>query len=134
MPNKALTRACILITLVLFSQSVFSHQTGKKEKEKKATLHFSVFSKGSHKPLKDAEVWVKSEAKDADFDQTAKTDREGSVSFSGVPYGAVTVEVTAKGWKTYHKKDKVERDDVSFSVELDAVPEEEAYKQAKGPD
>src|SRR5437870_3838564 len=92
--------SCLLLLLQLLSVKGALRQQGEhRQPQRTVTLQILVMDKDSRKPIKDADVWVKSEEQNEDFDETVTTSKEGSVRLSGVPQGPLRIQVTARGWQ-----------------------------------
>jgi Carboxypeptidase regulatory-like domain len=120
---------CVLLLVYSLLPRIASPQQEEtKPKEKKAliTLQVKVANKETGKPIKNADVWVKSVEEGEDFDESGSTNAQGLASLPGVPQGMVLVQVTAKGSHTHSQKYKVSQEQPSISIELEPEHEGEA--------
>lgn len=119
----------IVSALILLLPGLLLSQEGQpKPKEKKQTTRLTVevaaVVEEVARPLKGAEVYVESETEGADFEpQTKKTDRNGVVSFSGVPRGKVKIQATAMGWSNFGDRFELSEERQTIRVQLKKEPE-----------
>lgn len=109
----------LLLGLSLLPPLAFPQQEESKPKEKTSTtLHVKVTAKETGKPIKDADVWVKSVDDGKDFDESMPTNAKGVSSLPGVPQGMVLIQVTAKGFLPHSQKFKISEEASSISIDL----------------
>jgi hypothetical protein len=117
--NRHTTLISVVLLLV---GTILSQDTEHKERAKTVTLQVRVTGKDSQKPIRGAEVWVKSEQDSQDFDETVTTNSDGAISLPGVPQGAARIIVTAKGWQPSSKPHKLDHDPFSVAIQLEKAP------------
>ncbi|MCI0453637.1 MAG: hypothetical protein L0Y68_01425 [Candidatus Dadabacteria bacterium] len=70
-------------------------------------------------PVKKAEVFVKSEMSDEEFEETMKTNSQGNVIVLGVPRGRALIQVTAEGWNNYGRLHDLEQEIETITITLE---------------
>jgi 5-hydroxyisourate hydrolase-like protein (transthyretin family) len=112
----------LILVVLLLVRATRPQDTEHKERAKPVTLQVRVLDKDSQKPIRDAEVWVKSEQESEDFDETVTTNNDGAISLPGVPQGAARIIVTAKGWHPSSRAHKLDHDPFSVVIQLEKAP------------
>ncbi|MCI0526410.1 MAG: hypothetical protein L0Y56_03020, partial [Nitrospira sp.] len=69
--------------------------------------------------VKKAEVFVKSEMSDEEFEETMKTNSQGNVIVLGVPRGRALIQVTAEGWNNYGRLHDLEQEIETITITLE---------------
>ncbi len=120
--HKALfPRALTLFLLVLMGVATLVAQKKQDPKDASSELSFTVLKETSGKPVKYASVILHPVNKDGSQGgggMQSKTTDEGKVSFPGIPYGKVRVQVIAKGFQTYGEDFDVKEPAQEFTIKL----------------
>ena len=116
-------RACVLSLVLAVPLALVQHEHPKKP-DPPATCHLTINVRGGEaaSPVEGATVHIESEEQDVDFKKDVPTNNEGIASLSDVPKGKIFIQVTATGWKTKGRREKLQRD--AETVEIELVREE----------
>lgn len=71
-------------------------------------------------PVAGAQVFVKSEVQDEDFDETVSTDSEGVARISNVPRGPVLIQVTKQGFVNAGLRNELTKKDQTIKIVMTA--------------
>jgi hypothetical protein len=93
----------------------------KKQHEALANLNFVVIRDENGKPVRNASVVmhpVDGHGKQERGGLELKTDAEGKVSYDGIPYGKLRVQVLATGFQTYGDDYDVEQPNLDITIKM----------------
>jgi hypothetical protein len=93
----------------------------KKQHEALANLSFVVIRDENGKPVRNASVVmhpVNGHGKQERGGLELKTDAEGKVSYDGIPYGKLRVQVLATGFQTYGDDYDVEQPNLDITIKM----------------
>jgi hypothetical protein len=93
----------------------------KKQPEALANLNFVVIRDENGKPIRNAAVVmhpVNGHGKQERGGLELKTDAEGRVSYDGIPYGKLRVQVLATGFQTYGDDYDVEQPNLDITIKM----------------
>ena len=93
------------------------------EKDDRTRLTLNVLTESSSQPVADAHVVVrflveKTLRRDKRTSWEAKTNRKGVVVLDDIPYGAVKVQIIAKGFQTYGEQHDLRKADEQLTIRL----------------
>ena len=93
------------------------------EKDDRTRLTLNVLTESSNHPVADAHVVVrflveKTLRRDKRTSWEAKTNRKGVVVLDDIPYGAVKVQIIAKGFQTYGEQHDLRKADEQLTIRL----------------
>jgi len=71
-------------------------------------------------PVVGAQVLVKSDVQDEDFEETLSTDPQGVANVSNVPRGSVLIQVTAQGWISAGMRHELTKKEQTVKIEMTA--------------
>jgi hypothetical protein len=111
-------RACVLALLVL---ALALPVMGKKREQPLATLNFVVLRDENGKPIRNAAVVmhpVDENGKQTRGGIELKTNPDGQVSYEGVPYGKLRIQVLATGFQTYGGDYDVNQENLDITIKL----------------
>ena len=95
--------------------------TAKKRSEPLATINFVVVRDANGKPIRNAAVVmhpVDGHGKQERGGMELKTDAEGKVSYDGIPYGKLRVQVLATGFQTYGDDYDVGQPNMDITIKM----------------
>ena len=84
-------------------------------------MYFSVIKDDNGKPVRNAAVIlhpVDAKGKQERGDLELKTDPDGKTNLDGVPYGALRVQVLARGYQTYGEDFDVSKPKIEITIKL----------------
>jgi hypothetical protein len=93
----------------------------KKQHEALANLNFVVIRDENGKPVRNASVVmhpVNGHGKQERGGLELKTDAEGKVSYDGIPYGKLRIQVLATGFQTYGDDYDVEQPNLDITIKM----------------
>ena len=114
---KVTTGFCAL----LVATSLAIPAAAKKQHEALANLNFVVIRDENGKPVRNASVVmhpVNGHGKQERGGLELKTDAEGKVSYDGIPYGKLRVQVLATGFQTYGDDYDVEQPNLDITIKM----------------
>src|ERR1700687_2560836 len=115
----------IAASLAVISLLVLSLATPAAAKRKKATplatVNFLVVRDESGKPIRNAAVVMHPVDDDGEQQRAGlelKTDADGKISYDGVPYGKLRIQVLAHGFQTYGEDYDINQPDMDITVKM----------------
>ena len=114
---KVISRFCAL----LLATSLAIPAAAKKQHEALANLNFVVIRDENGKPVRNAAVVmhpVNGHGKQERGGLELKTDAEGKVSYDGIPYGKLRIQVLATGFQTYGDDYDVEQPNLDITIKM----------------
>jgi len=114
---KVTTGFCAL----LVATSLAIPAAAKKQHEALANLNFVVIRDENGKPVRNASVVmhpVNGHGKQERGGLELKTDAEGKVSYDGIPYGKLRIQVLATGFQTYGDDYDVEQPNLDITIKM----------------
>lgn len=121
MVQQIVKKILLIYTVLIFiSIPLFSMQEENEDSDKNDTTFIEIHVKGGEplKAIKGAEVFVKSEIKDTEFEDTVKTNSLGIAAVNDVPLGKILIQVTSKGWKNYGQRHRLQKENETIQIEL----------------
>lgn len=113
--KKALFSALVLMLgMAMISNVSFAQQKDVST----ATISGKVVKASTNEALSGVEVQLKG------LDKKATTDQKGTYSFDGLKPGTYTVVVEAEGYKTWKKEVKLNSEDKTLDIKLEASMDE----------
>ncbi|MBI4528837.1 MAG: carboxypeptidase regulatory-like domain-containing protein [Deltaproteobacteria bacterium] len=94
----------------------------EKRQRKESGLRIKV-TDSKKKPISGAQVYVKSDEENFEFEKTRRTDPQGEATFEGVPWGRVHILVTAKDFPTFGDWYKLENKEIKIGITLKKATE-----------
>jgi hypothetical protein len=125
-------RLFFAILILLFSVALLAGD--KKNEAPHSSVSFTVLKDDTGKPVRNAAVILHSleaSGKQSRGGFELKTDNEGKTHFDGVPYGALRVQVIARGFQTYGEDVNIAQAEQEITIRLKR-PQEQYSIYEKG--
>ena len=109
-----------LISLLVLGVAI-NAGAGKKKATPLATVNFIVVRDENDKPIRDAAVVlhpVNDDGKQQRAGTELKTDADGKISYDGVPYGKLRIQVLAHGFQTYGDDYEINQPDMDITIKM----------------
>ena len=116
-------RKAALIVAVFLLLLAYLAPTYMAAEEETTRLTVRVVSKTNDKPVNDAHVVVrfvvaKTLRRDKRTSWEAKTNQRGTLVLTQIPYGAVKVQVIARGYQTYGEQYELNKPEQQLTIQL----------------
>jgi len=113
--------AVVVLSASIYAQEVEGTRPARKERFTK--LRVEVVDDESSTPLENADVFVKLEDPDQEYEETIQTNRHGVASLPKVPRGTVFIQATAQGWTSSGKSCELTQAEQTAQIRLRKKPE-----------
>jgi uncharacterized GH25 family protein len=114
-------RAVVLALIALFLAPPATAGKKEKEDEQVSEVSFLVLKDENGKPVRNAAVilhQVKENGKQGRGGIELKTDQDGKITYSGVPYGQLRVQVIAPGLQTFGQDYNIDQPKYDITIKL----------------
>jgi hypothetical protein len=126
-------RLFFAILILLFSVALIAGD--KKNEAPHSSVSFTVLKDDTGKPVRNAAVILHSletSGKQSRGGFELKTDNDGKTHFDGVPYGALRVQVIARGFQTYGEDVNIAQAEQEITIRLKRPQEQYSIYEKSG--
>ncbi len=116
---KSAARLALLSLLILGLAATAA--AAKKKVIPLSTVNFLVVRDESGKPIRNAAVVMHPVSDDGKQERSGmelKTDADGKISYDGVPYGKLRIQVLANGFQTYGEDYSIDQPDMDITIKM----------------
>ena len=116
---KTVVRSAMVSLLIVVAATTASAK--RKPSTPLSTVNFVVVRDENGKPIRNAAVVmhpVDDEGKQERAGMELKTDADGKISYDGVPYGKLRIQVLAHGFQTYGEDYNIDQPDMDITIKM----------------
>ena len=122
-------KAALIVAVFLLLPTFLALTCLAAEEEETTRLTVRVVSETNDKPVNDAHVVVRfvtarTLRRDKRTSWEAKTNQRGMLVLTQIPYGAVRVQVIARGYQTYGEQFELSKPEQELTIQLKLPPEQ----------